>query len=126
MLQNKNPGMIILERVFGKGSNDLPKATFGRVLKEGKEKKIKQPTKKSVVDEFDDYTDFILTIILIAVMKVNPDIGPEAAIKKSFEWARKMGTPNNAHLWRKQAIRINRVGVSAEVSKLRRELRKML
>lgn len=78
------------------------------------------------VNEFDSEGDFLLSMIMVALMHVNPDLTPEEAIEQGRDWAKRMWTPNKKHVWRKQAMRIKRHGVRAEASKIRREMFKLL
>ena len=107
----------ILEKVFGeksKGEEETPNAL------------LKVPTKKDEITEFDSMEDWLLSMILVAVMHANPKLTPEEAIEDGKNWVRRLYMPRTEYLWRKQTTRINRHGVRAEASKIRRELFKMI
>lgn len=93
-----------------------------------KKKPAKEPVKKEParLSEFGDVGDWMLTMIMVALMHVNPDKSPEDVIVEGREWARKLWQPNMKHAWSIQAARIKRHGVRAEASKIRRELYKLL
>ena len=78
------------------------------------------------IGEYDSKDDWILTMILMAVMYANPSAKLQDVIAASKDWARKMGMPNSDHLWRKQRSRIEHRGVRAEASRIRRELYSLL
>jgi len=129
-------GMDVLSEVFGK--KPTPKVTFGRLpaqeLKKQKEQKAEKAAavkkdetkKKKRISEFDDQSDFVLTMMMVALMHIDPELSPEEAIKSGKEWARKLGTPNKDYLWRKQAIQIKKQGIRAAASRIRRELFKLI
>jgi len=84
------------------------------------------PEKHKGITEFDNLDDWVLSMIMIAIMHAEPDLSPEDAIKLGKVWARRLYLPKTNYLWRTQAIRIKRHGIRAEASKIRRELYKML
>ena len=84
------------------------------------------PEKHKRITEFDNLDDWVLSMIMIAIMHAEPDLSPEDAIKLGKVWARRLYLPKTNYLWRTQAIRIKRHGIRAEASKIRRELYKML
>ena len=96
----------------------------------GRDVEIEPGAKKSkpreVITEFDSVEDWILSMILVSVMHVNPGIDSDAAIKIGKEWVKKLYMPRSGHVWKKQTARINRYGVRAEASKIRRELFKLI
>jgi hypothetical protein len=85
-----------------------------------------EPGKKPRITEFDNYEDWMLTMILMAVMHANPGIEAEDAIEQAKEWTRKLYMPRTDHLWRRQMLRIDRFGIRAEASKIRREMYKLI
>lgn len=92
-----------------------------------KKKKIEfKKVTKPRLSEYEDQGDFLLTMIMVALMHVNPDKSAEEVIEEGREWAKKLWMPNMKHRWRTQAIRIKRRGVRAEASKIRREMYKLL
>lgn len=101
---------------------DLWTSLFGKK----KKRELKVAPKPEKITEFDSEDDWIMTMILIAIKHAFPELKEDEMIRMAYTWARKMGTPNTKHLWRKQLIRMGRIGASAEASKIRRELYKML
>lgn len=81
---------------------------------------------KPVITEFDNTDDWILSMILVAVMHANPDISAKEAIKIGKEWVKKLHMPRSSHMWTRQTSRINRYGIRAEASKIRREMFKLI
>lgn len=102
---------------------DLWTALFG---KKEKNKGVKVPPKTEIITEFDNADDWIMSMILVAIKHAFPELKEDDVIKLAYTWARKMGTPNTKHLWRKQLIRMQKTGVRAEASKIRRELYKLI
>ena len=86
----------------------------------------KEPGKKNIITEFDSMEDWMLSMIIVAVMHANPEMSPDEAITEGQQWARKLYLPRMDYLWRKQIIRIDRHGIRAEASKIRREMFKMI
>ena len=95
-----------------------------RLSRREKRKQLKKEKKR--LSEFKDVGDWVLTMIMVALMHVNPDKQPEDVVEEGREWAKKIWQPNMKHIWRSQAIRIKRHGVRAEASKIRREMFKLL
>lgn len=108
-----------------KNSKEIEKDFWSAI---GFVKKVKQKhaPKKEPITEFDDSDDWILSMILVALMHANPGMTPDQAIKRGREWAKNLYMPRMEHTWRKQAIRIERFGIRAEASKIRRELFKLI
>ena len=95
----------------------------------GKQKKKKKPApveKKSPVTEFEDMDDWMLMMILVGVMHMNPGVNPKEAIKIGKGWAKKLHMPRMNYLWKKQTDRVARYGIRAQASKIRRELFKLI
>lgn len=91
------------------------------------EKKAPEKTEKSnVITEFDGIDDWIMSSVLVAIMHANPGITTDDAVQKGREFARRLYAPNSSHLWRRQVDRVNRVGLRAIASRIRRELHKLL
>jgi len=82
--------------------------------------------KKKTITEFEDSSDWILSMLLVSIMHANPGMTPEEAVKTGKEWAKKMYMPRMEHVWRDQTSRIRRYGIRAEASKIRRELFKLI
>lgn len=76
--------------------------------------------------EYDSRDDWILSMIIMAILHANPGLPMPEVIKKSKDWARRIWMPQNDFVWRKQRIRIEKRGVRAEASKIRRELYRLL
>ncbi len=155
-LQNKSSGMELLSELFGwekqtkaeknkklirnrpeivrrperatkDGFTGRTKGLTGTGKDQSGERKPQEVgQKKQRVNEFDDKSDWILTMIMVALMHANPELSPEEVIKESKVWARKISMPEKDHLWRKQGIRIKKHGIRAEASKIRRELFKLI
>jgi len=85
-----------------------------------------EPWKKERITEFESPDDWMLSMILVAIMHANPGIKPEDAIKIGKEWVKKLYLPRTDYLWRMQMVRLNRTGIRAEASKIRRELFKVI
>lgn len=86
----------------------------------------KVPTKKEAITEFDSMEDWLLSMILVALMHANPGLSPEEAIKNGKEWVRRLYMPRTDYLWRRQTTRMHRHGIRAEASKIRREMFKLI
>jgi len=82
--------------------------------------------KKPGMAEYDSPDDWILSMIMIAIIHANPGLPMKDVIQKSKAWARRIWMPQNDFVWRKQRIRIEKRGVRAEASKIRRELYALL
>jgi hypothetical protein len=92
-----------------------------------KEKKPAEKIEKpNVITEFDGVDDWIMSSVLVAIMHANSGITPEEAVQKGREFARKLYAPNSSYLWRRQVDRVNRIGLRAIASRIRRELHKLL
>ena len=97
-----------------------------------KEKKTVKTTKKSKesvvtpITEFDNVEDWMMTMILVAIMHANPGIAPEKAVEVGRAFVKGLHLPNTSHLWRKQVDRIDRTGIRAAASRIRRELFKLI
>lgn len=111
---------------IGKGYADNGKMVGRNKSGELKQKDAENTGKKSNITEFDNMDDWMLSMILVAVMHANPDVSADEALKIGKEWVRKLYIPRSDYLWRKQAVRINRVGLRAEASKIRREMYKLI
>lgn len=90
------------------------------------DKKAPEKTESNVITEFDGVDDWIMSSVLVAIMHANPGITTDDAVQKGREFARKLYAPNSSHLWRRQVDRVNRVGLRAIASRIRRELHKLL
>ena len=86
----------------------------------------KVPTKVDAVTEFDSMEDWMLSMILVAVMHAFPDLSPDDAMKEGKTWVRRLYLPRTDYLWRKQIARLQRHGLRAEASKIRREMYKLI
>ena len=86
----------------------------------------KEPEEKKVVTEFENLDDWILSMVLVAIMHANPGMEAKDAIKIGREWMRRLFLPRTDYMWRTQVVRINRTGIRAEASKIRRELFKLI
>lgn len=122
---------MISESLQGKGHIvegefvDIWKALFGGKKKRGeKEKGSSAP--KSKITEYDDEDDWIMTMILMAIKHAFPDLDDNETIRMAYTWAKRVGTPNAKHMWQRQLVRMSRIGIRAEASKIRRELYKLL
>jgi hypothetical protein len=93
---------------------------------ENKKKTVDKIERPSVITEFDDTDDWIMSSVLVAIMHANPGIDPDEAVQKGREFARKLYAPNSSHLWRRQVNRVSRIGLRAIASRIRRELHKLL
>ena len=82
--------------------------------------------KKAVITEFEDMEDWVLSMVIVAVMHATPGIKTEEAVKVGRQWSRKLHMPRTEHLWNRQRIRIDRIGLRAEASKIRREMYKLI
>jgi hypothetical protein len=92
-------------------------------------KKKKEPEKKSApeaITEFDNVEDWMMTMILVAIMHANPGVDEKEAIEIGRAFVKKLHMPNSAHLWRRQINRVQRTGVRAAASRIRRELYKLI
>jgi hypothetical protein len=93
-------------------------------------KKSKAPAKKEApavpITEFDNVEDWMMTTILVSIMHANPGIAPEKAVEIGKAFVKKLHMPNTAHLWRRQVDRIDRTGIRAAASRIRRELFKLI
>ena len=123
----------MLAELFGLKGQDVAVADplLQKFIALGKKGLKKKPKKKPVKEkkrltEFEDIGDWMLTMMLVAMMHVHPDKSPEEAIEEGREWAKKLWQPGTRHLWRTQAARIKRRGIRAEASKIRREMYKLL
>jgi len=85
-----------------------------------------QKKEKERVTEFKDNDDWILSMMMVAVMHLNPDMEPDDAINEGMKWAKELGKSGKKHLWRSQAIRMKRIGIRASASKIRREMFKLI
>jgi hypothetical protein len=101
---------------------DLPSGQQPKELPKAKE----EPWKKDLITEFDSPDDWMLSMILVALMHASPGMSPEDAVKEGKLWARKLAQPRMEHRWRKQTTRIKRSGIRAEASKIRREMFKLI
>jgi len=118
-LKNSLPGKEpLVEGTF----LDLWTKLFGKK----KERELPYNPETRIITEFDSEDDWIMTMILVSLKHAFPELKEDELIQMAYTWARKMGTPNTKHLWRKQLIRISKVGVRAEASKIRRELYKLI
>lgn len=81
---------------------------------------------KDRITEFNDLDDWILSMILVSFMHANPDMSSRDAIKEGKMWAKKLFIPRSNSLWTRQTARLNRYGIRAEASKIRRELFKLI
>lgn len=88
--------------------------------------RAKDLEKKDAITEFDSMEDWMLSMILVAVMHANSEMDADAAIKEGKSWVKKLYMPRTEHLWRKQTTRIKRSGLRAEASKIRREMFKLI
>jgi len=98
---------------------------LGKKAAKKKPRKKVEPKKKRIT-EFEDMGDWVLTMIMVALMHANPGKSPEEVIEEGREWVKKLWQPSMKHIWRKQAMRVKRVGIRAEASKIRREMYKLL
>lgn len=109
---------------------DLTEGTFvdlwTQLFGKKRERDPGSPEEQKTITEFDSEDDWIMTMILVALKHAFPELKEDDLIKMAYTWARKMGTPNTKHLWRKQLIRMSRLGVRAEASRIRRELYKLI
>jgi len=96
----------------------------GRDADDGDDEKKKGDSDE--ITEFDNLDDWVLSMILVALMHANPELSPNDAIEEGKKWSRKLYMPRMNNLWRRQTSRIKRYGIRAEASKIRRELFKML
>jgi len=87
---------------------------------------LKTPMKKDSITEFDSMEDWLLSMILVAVMHSNPGLTPEEAIDEGKTWVRRLYLPRTNYLWRKQTVRMKQRGIRAEASRIRRELFKLI
>lgn len=99
--------------------------------KEDREKSLKKKVappekKKPVITEFSDTEDWVLSMILVAVMHANPEASAEEATKIAKDWVRRLHQPRSGAIWRRQVDRISRTGIRAAASKIRRELYKII
>jgi len=82
--------------------------------------------KKNSITEFGDTDDWILSMILVAVMYANPDATAEEATVIGKDWVKKLYQPRSGVIWRRQVDRMTRSGIRAVASKIRRELYKLI
>lgn len=92
----------------------------------GRGTKGKDPPEKEVITEFEGMDDWILSMLLVAIMHANPGMSPDDAIKIGKEWVKRLYMPRHEHIWRRQTSRIRRYGIRAEASKIRREMFKLI
>lgn len=122
--------------MIGEASNgggiSLLKDTLDKIKgqKRDREKSLEKrvsPKKNDLrVTEFRDEDDWILSMILVAIMHVNPGATAEEAAIIGKGWVRKLHQPRSMAIWRHQIDRIGRSGIRAVASKIRRELFKVL
>ena len=86
----------------------------------------KGTAKKKRITEFEDENDWILSMILVAIMHGNPGLSPDEAVEEARKIAKRLYLPNTRHIWRRQVLRIKRRGVRAEASAIRREMYKLI
>jgi len=96
-----------------------------RLTKVHRTKAAPEPT-KNPVSEFDNADDWIMSVMLVAIMHANPGISTGDAMKKGMDLAKRIYAPNSQHLWKRQIDRMERLGVRAIASRIRRELYKLL
>lgn len=119
------------EKPVGSGYRGPDGQMTGRSLSgEKKPKEIpgadKPLAKKDVITEFDSLDDWMLSMLLVAVMHANPGMNQDEALIEGKKWAKELYLPRTNYLWRKQLARIARHGIRAEASKIRREMFKMI
>jgi len=90
------------------------------------EEEVPELPGREKIYEFEDIEDLVLSMVIVAFMHANPGMGTNEAVEAGSSWMRKYGLAGKKHLWRKQMQRIDRRGIRAEASKIRRELYRLL
>lgn len=106
-------------------TQDVAKTTKTKDVSKVKKQGLEPPSKPRIT-EFDNVNDWIMSMIMVSLLHANPEMTPEEAMKFGKEIARKLSMPRTEALWRKQIVRINRHGIRAEASKIRREMFKLI
>jgi hypothetical protein len=81
----------------------------------------KKPSSPSL-NEFDNSDDWMMTMILVAILRTNPEASDDDVVRIGKDFVKRLHMPRTNHLWRKQLDRVKRTGVRAAASRIRREL----
>lgn len=91
--------------------------------KTSKKKKVeKEKPSSPSLNEFDNSDDWMMTIILVAILRANPKATDDDVVKIGKDFVKRLHMPRTNHLWRKQLDRVKRTGIRAAASRIRREL----
>lgn len=82
--------------------------------------------KTPVVQEFDSVDDWLMSSVLVALLRSYPDLSDDEIIQKGKDFAKRLYMPNTKHLWRNQVNLVHRLGIRALASRIRRELFSLL
>ena len=86
----------------------------------------KMDSKPSIVQEFDSIDDWLMSSVLVALLRSYPDLSDDEIIQKGKDFAKKLYMPNTKHLWRNHINLVHRLGLRSLASRIRRELFSLL